>query len=383
MALRHFYTSVKDSVNHRAFDQKCKQLTEQFYRHLTQLKPTCMLATETSKPRQDDVIMILDDTEDEATGSKRPGPRLPALASTPKRQRHVELCTTPVKAEGSPASVEFWSPTPKLSPSRPYTEKERKLSLLRIRKEINMKTRGGFEKVVPLEVYESLCLDALSQWKMPLKMYMNTVSKLLEESVTEALESSFKKFSERVIYKDSHGFLTVFLKEKSAQQYKRLVELYENETYRIVTINPASFDHFIAEEKEYLTRNRLIVRAKAAGLDDREREPKGYEQMSADEQSKVLNKYRSQLPKDEFEREVEVASTVRGYYLMATTRFVDSVSMDVTSRLFRTFCDGELDHFLDGKLGLFPYPSKSTGSHDTRFEYLTLMNMKPPKPTTD
>ncbi|KAI1196177.1 P-loop containing nucleoside triphosphate hydrolase protein [Nemania serpens] len=360
MTLGHFYTSVKDSVSSQEFEQNCKQLTEQFYRNLLRLKPKCILTTEKSKPRPEDIIMISDDTEDEVTGSKRPASRHPAVSSTPKRQRHVDLFTTPVKTEGSPAGSEFWSSTPMSSLSQTCGEKGKTLSLLEIRKEINMKTRGGFENVVPFEVYESLCLNAVSQWGKQLELYMDSITEKLVNAVTNALESSFKKFSKRVIYKDARELLMALLEERSAQQYKRLVELYENETYRVVTINEASFNHLKVEEKELLRRDRLIIRAKAAGLNDRERGFKSYEEMSAEEQSKVLNKYRSQLPEDEFEREIGVAATVRGYYLTAAARFVDGASMDVSSRLFRSLRDGQLDHFLDEKLGLFPYPSPET-----------------------
>ncbi|KAI1186235.1 hypothetical protein F5B17DRAFT_454648 [Nemania serpens] len=141
---------------------------------------------------------------------------------------------------------------------------------------------------------------------------MDNITWLLVNAITQALESSFKKFVKRVINEDSREFLTGFLEERSAQQYKRLVELYENEAYIAVTINEASFNHFKAEEKELLRRDRLITRVEVARLDNGDRDLKCYDEMLAEEHSKLLNKYQSRLSEDTFERKADVAATVRG-----------------------------------------------------------------------
>ncbi|KAI8629031.1 P-loop containing nucleoside triphosphate hydrolase protein [Xylariaceae sp. FL1651] len=375
MSLRDFYTSVKRAVTEQDFEQDFKELNEQFYRLLVDMKPKCNLATDTpifARPREQ-AIEISDDSSNETTSSKRPPPKDPTIYATPKKkkQRRVKELATPVKAE-SPTSLTFHSPatarhsSPLQDDLNHFSSCSRVgigLSLVEIARDIRHKTRGGFGDVVPLEVHEQLCLRAVSKWKGPLEIYIEKATTMLMSTVTRALGASLGNLSRRLIFKESQEHLLAFLREQEALQRARLVETYDNETYKAVTINEQSMNHFKAKEKEILERHRLVSRAKAAGLLDDDRVFKNDEQMSQEEkteEAKLLNKCLAQLPEDEYKREIDVAAKVRGYYLTAATRFVDSVSMDINTRLFRSFREGALDDYLDKQLGLFPYPAPST-----------------------
>ncbi|TGJ81009.1 hypothetical protein E0Z10_g7762 [Xylaria hypoxylon] len=351
MSLKDFYASVKRAVDHQDFEENCKELTEQFYLSLVKMKPKCVMATEMRKlrPPREEILIVSDDSGDEATGSKRPTPGNSTIGSTPKKLRYSESITTPVKAEGSSASTIFQpSVTPMSSLFQTSEEGGVKLSLLEIQRSIKHKTRGGFGDVIPLVVHETLCLNAVSQWEKPLEIYISKATNMLMGAVTRALHSSLKKFSKRLIYKESSDFLRDFLKNRSAGQRERLAELYKNETYKAVTVNEAGLNYFKAQEKELLERHRLFARLRTAGFIDSDAQFKRDEQMSQEEkaeQCKLMDKYREKLPEDEFKREIDVAQRV---------------SMDVNSWLFRSFRDGVLDDYLDSKLGLFPYPTPQT-----------------------
>ncbi|KAI1744163.1 P-loop containing nucleoside triphosphate hydrolase protein [Xylaria scruposa] len=368
MSLQRFYASVRRVVDNQDFEQNFKELTEGFFEYLVQLKPECGMITERSKPilQVEEVIVVSDDSGNETVGSKRGPPKGSPLSQTP-RKRRAGLFTTPVKVEGNPAEIAFQSPktpTP-LLPQNPHTagsqvssdkQREVKFSLVEIRNQIKLKTRGGFSDVVPIEVHETLCLKAVAQWEKPLGLYIDKATAMLMSSITKTFESSLKKFSKRLLYRESKELLMAFLKEEGTRQGERLVQLYRNETYKAVTINEGGLNYFQAKEKEML----LFARLKAAGVIEQERQFKRDEQMTREEkleQSSLLDKYRAQFEEDDFKLEVDVAAKVGAYYMTAATRFVDSVSMDINSRLFRSFRDGALDCFLDEKLGLFPYPS--------------------------
>ncbi|KAI0542999.1 P-loop containing nucleoside triphosphate hydrolase protein [Xylaria digitata] len=368
MCLKDFYTSVKRAVDLQDFEEGCKELNEEFHLSLVKMKPKCIMVTEKPKQRplvySEEIVIVSDDSGNEATGCKRPVPRSSTIDSTPKRLRYSEPFT-PIKAEdGSPAGTNLRpSVTPVPCSLRTSEGKFFKISLLEIQKSIKHKTRGGFGDVIPLVVHETLCLQAVSQWEQPLQNYIEKATDMLTKAVTNALESSLNKFSKRLIYKESSKLLRVFLKDQAVRQRGRLKELYKNETYKAVTINEVGLNHFKAKEKELLERHRLFIRLKTAGFIDSDIQFKLDEESSREEmaeQCRLLDKHRSQLPEDEFKRELDVAATVRGYYLTAATRFVDGVSMDINSWLFRSFRDGVLDEYLDEKLGLFPYPTPET-----------------------
>ncbi|KAI0489730.1 P-loop containing nucleoside triphosphate hydrolase protein [Xylaria cf. heliscus] len=374
VSLKDFYTSVKRAVDNQDFEQDCKELTESFFECLVQLKPKCIMITERPKPRLqvEEVVVVSDDSGNEALGSKRGPPKGSSPIGPAPRKRRTDLFTTPIKPEGYSTSVSFQSSPVTSTPSSPQNlntsnfhtlhrekDQEVKLNLQDIKSQIRLKTRGGFSDVVPFEVHEALCLRAISQWEKPLGIYIDKATTMLMGAVISALESSLKKFSKRIIYKESYDFLMAFLKEKGEHQRERLVELYTNETYKAVTINEGGLNYFKAKEKELLEAHRLFTRAKTTGMIEKERQFKRDEHMSREEkleQSRLLDKCRALLPEDEFKREIDVAAKVRAYYMTAATRFVDGVSMDINSRLFRSFRDGALDYFLDEKLGLFPYP---------------------------
>ncbi|KAJ8126144.1 hypothetical protein O1611_g7495 [Lasiodiplodia mahajangana] len=366
MSLREFYNSVKHAVDSQEFEQDSKGLTDAFYRHLMELKPKCVTVTEKAKPKQEEIVIVSDESENEVTGSKRVALGRAVISSTPKRRRRDDtgLFVTPVKAEASPNSAAFQSPvTPVPCMLRRSNDNGVKLSLLEIQKDIKLKTRGGFSDVVPLQVHEKLCLSAVSQWEKPLEVYIDKSTAMLMTAVTEALESSLKHFSNRLIYKESYELLMAFLRERGTHQREKLLDLYKNETYRVVTINERGLDYFEAKEKEVLENHRILQRAREAGLvtEPGKFKPDGF--MSPEEkavQSSLLSNWKAQLPEDDFKREMDVAAKVRGYYLVAATRFVDGVSMDINSRLFRSFREGALDDYLETKLGLFPYPSLET-----------------------
>ncbi|KAI8956072.1 P-loop containing nucleoside triphosphate hydrolase protein [Xylaria longipes] len=369
ISLQDFYTSVKRAVDEKDFEQDSKELTEKFFECLVQLKPKCIMITERPKPRLqvEEVVILSDDSGNEGLGSKRGPPNGSPIGPTP-RKRRTDLFTTPVKTEGysAGAAQSPVTPTPSL-PQNPDTsdfqmlptDMEVKLSLREIQSQIKSKTRGGFRDIVPFEVHEALCLKAVSQWGKPLGIYIDKAIAMLTGAVIKALETSLQNLSHRLIYKESYEFLMAFLKENGALQSERLVELYRNETYKAVTINEGGLNYFEAKEKELLENHRLFSRMKAAGVIEGDRHFKRDEQMSRDEkleQSRLLDGFRAKFPEDEFKREIDVAAKVRAYYMTAATRFVDGVSMDINSRLFRSFRDGALDYFLDEKLGLFPYP---------------------------
>lgn len=365
MSLRDFYTSVKYAVGSQDFEQECKQLNEEFYRCLVQMKPKCVMATERSKPKM--VIELSDDEADEPVTSSRKRSGTPSgsvAGSAPKRPRHNALMATPIKAEREryAASPGFHSPAiPKMmpllvDPAGPFSGVPRigiRLKLLEIQQEIRHKTRGGFGDVVPLEVHETLCLKAVAKWKEPLEKYIENSIGMLMSTVTEALQGTLGSFSKRLIFKESQDHLMAVLHRESAVQSKRLTDLYENETYKAVTMNEDGLNNFKAKEKDLLESYRLFSRVKAAGLIDDERL---FESGLSPEEEK---RFAARLPEDDFKREIEVAAKVRAYYLTAATRFVDGVSMDINSRLFRSFREGGLlEDFLEENLGLSPYPSK-------------------------
>jgi hypothetical protein len=210
--------------------------------------------------------------------------------------------------------------------------------------------------LVPDEVREIMCLDAVRKWQGPLETYIDKTAELLEKTTNKALEESLGILRRRLIFKECQAHLSAFIGKAVASQRARLSEMYDSETYQMYMMNEDAFARYKSQELELLRRARAIYRLKAVALIEWSYEIKKPEEMSEEEKSrehKVLSQHLPKIGKDPYETEIEVASFVRGYYMTAATRFVESITMNVNSYLFRMMGSQELDMFMDQQLGLF------------------------------
>ncbi|KAI1639864.1 P-loop containing nucleoside triphosphate hydrolase protein [Biscogniauxia mediterranea] len=372
MSLRNFCERVRYAVTNSDFEFRWKTLNMRFYETIVAMKPLCT-GLQVRKPEEPPIEIHDSESElSETVPRKRPAQNEINTPST-KRVRQ-DLLRTPVKQEARSLTMATSAP-PSISRAsllddapNPFvgcTDARSPMDVNQIRKEIVAKTRAGFSNIVPVEVHETLSLEAIRKWEEPLNIYINQSMQMLAETVIGALEFSFDDLRRRLIFKESQDYLVKFLDEHEALQRARLVELFHNETYKMDTINHRSMEQFKMQELETLERPRAFWRIRAASNGDT-KVTRLLKEMSPGERVKekrLLNECLAKLPEDPYKMEIEVAATVRAYYLTAATRFVDAVTMDVNSRLFRGFREGSLDYYLEKELGLHPYPSPAVYTH--------------------
>jgi hypothetical protein len=138
-------------------------------------------------------------------------------------------------------------------------------------------------------------------------------------------------------------------------QTSAIFDLFQAETYEMYTTNEDAFKRYREEELEILRRARSIERLRAIGVFSADYRTRPVELMSQDqiveERDKIV-KNLSKLGADEFANEIGVAAIVRGYYILAAMRLVESVTLSVKSKLFRDVASDNLHTFLENKLGL-------------------------------
>ncbi|CAJ2513768.1 Uu.00g018870.m01.CDS01 [Anthostomella pinea] len=391
MSLKEFYRQVRDSVTSGMFEVQWKRLNVQFQDCIVKMKPRVIIATDT-KPKSQPIEILDSDSENSGPvkgNNKRPIESVERVIVAQKKRR-VDLGSipvTPVKPKTerndlyqSPDVAE--SPLPHQQGSNPFIQclgKLSKMDIRDIRQEIMAKTRVGLSHIVPVEVHETLSLRAVETWKDPLEIYIQKSMAMLVNAVNQALEKSLGTLQRRFIFKESVEHLHKFLKEREEYQRKRIVEMFDNEKYKMDTMNKVSIEYYKVQEQGMLERHRAFSRAKAASLLDDGKALLSWETMSAEAKAKeteMLDKFMTKLPADDYKAEIEVAALVRAYYLTAATRFIDTVTMDLNSNLFRSFREGTLDNHLDQELGLFPYPSPDTYDRLMEEDYETAEKRK-------
>lgn len=399
-SLFKFLDQVKTAISNTGFSSEWNTLNSQFQACVFKMKPTCKV-----KDSELQTIDISGGDSEVATPSpsKRPRPSDSTMrnVSTPTKRPRQTNTTTPIKNEEfatrslSRASSVMGLSDPRSSPFARYHNLGRcAMDIKDIRNRILRTKRPGMPRdLVPDEVRETLCLDAVKKWEAPLDTYILKTAELLEKTANAALEESLGVLRRRLIFKDCHHHLKQFIEEAVASQRARLSDMFNSETYQLYMMNDEAFHNYKAQEMAQLLRVRGIIRLKALTLIDWDYPAGKLEEMSEEEKTKERKMLEANLPKigkDPYDTEIEVAGFVRGYYMstyskkryedpkpvydpanlfstaVAAARFVEGVTMNVNSNLLRTFRERQLDAALDEKFHIYSHSGKSNSrTHHT------------------
>ncbi|KAI0020544.1 P-loop containing nucleoside triphosphate hydrolase protein [Xylariomycetidae sp. FL0641] len=355
-SLQVFCRNIKEFVRGSHFESDWKLLSVQFYDYLVHMKPTCILKTEEAKKQGPIVIPDSDNETTTPIGNKRSASSPQAHQMTPKKPRLVSS-STPTKTKQETEAKNILSSTENSNPFSSLTQQRSKMHL----KDIHLKTSAmsRFDNWVPIELPETICLEAIGKWQDPLDMLLEEAMSMLETAVRSALGDSLQNLHRRLIFKESRQHLDQFLAVQKAAQKERIAELFKIERHRMQTINRGILEHFSAKELENLEHHRAISRLRAlltvVPCTDQDGKALSLDQIAPEERSKEkkrLSEALARLPEDPYKPAMKVAVHVRAYYLVAAARFADTVTMDIIARLFAVFRDTALDRFLEEKLGL-------------------------------
>ncbi|KAH7027936.1 P-loop containing nucleoside triphosphate hydrolase protein [Microdochium trichocladiopsis] len=364
-----FLRQVKADVKDRQMSSKWDQLNEHFKACIIKAKPGCNV---TEEPQ---TIELMDSDADSVanTPSKRPRASDSTIRTPASKRPRPDIPSaagmTPIKLEptaNTPIRQPSMRPTPPPDPS-PFARFAKLgrggLDLREIRQVIlDQKKAGMPADLVPESVYEFFSLRAVRKWREPLEIYLEKTRELLLKKLEAALENSLKDFKSRLLYKEMSTHLRAFLDDQESLQRARLFELYDSECYQMFTMTNDICDQFRTQELDIIERARAYERLKANALlpwDVKRPDPATMSSEAKVKERKMLAEGIAKIPcRDQFATEIKVAAHVRAYYLTAATFFVEGVTKDVNSRLFRSFTLDALDRYLGEKLGIMPFGTR-------------------------
>ncbi|KAK6087193.1 dynamin family protein [Seiridium cupressi] len=369
-SLKQFKEAVKEAIVYTDFQSQWDKLNKQFQACILAIKPTCTVRTQerpTYRVDPSGALEILSDSESVAADTpsrKRPRASDSTIRGTPKRPRPEPSVTTPVTikhedmfARPTPNSVRG-SPMPDpLSPFQEFHQLGRRgLDIQNIQGVLASRRRAGMPAdIVPSDVYDVLINRAINKWEQPLKLYTELTMKLFKSMLNSALNKSMAVLSKRLIFNESRMYLEEYIMRMDGLQTAAIFDLFQAETYEMYTTNEDAFKRYREEELEILRRARAIERLRTIGVFSTEYRTRPTEQMAPEHIVEEREKIVKNLPKlgtDEFANEIGVAAIVRGYYILAAMRLVESVTLSVKSKLFRDVASDNLHTFLEKKLGL-------------------------------
>lgn len=351
------------------FAARINSLPINFRDCLLEIKPKFIL-----KDRSDiQVVDLLDDDESDAASVGT------TSFVTPSKRRHAAPQATPSKrtrteppVNGAPNTVKpedagsvngngFGPPQPgpgaqKTILAEPFTEFSdvgRGFRTLRqVKEEIQAKMKAGMPSIIPPDVYNDLAMEAIRPWNRPTSVYLREVIGLLAAELESALNKSLENLKKRFIYPEAKRHLKSCLDEHWSTTQKALLELYGDETERVMTYNTEAFDQCLKSERAVLTRFRHYMRMIGAGYAQKPLVP--WDGLTEEKQAldiKRREQEQAKLKPDEFEREVEVVAYVRGYYKLAALRYSDAVTQRIVCRMIPAI-RRQLRNYLDDKLGV-------------------------------
>ena len=359
-SLYKFCGDVKDAIRDPSFMSEWDTLNKQFQECLIKMKPTCIVKDDDPPP-----VIDLGGSDGETSpvdtpSRKRPRPSDSTMRTTgtPRRIRtdgsFTQQMAPPVKNEldaavraSTPVSVST-TPMP-CEPPSPFVQfyqlGRQGLSIKDIRAEIMRRKLPGMPpNVIPQETYTPLFKAAIRKWEKPLQLYLQRTMAIFQRVIHSALDTSMSTFMQRNIYVQSQTHLNDFVATQDAMLDAKLVDLFLSELDHMFVIDGESYKRYKELEEETLRRARNISRLKAAGF--------LWEPVDRAKEQEHLRKNLPRLGEDSYAAEIEVASVVRGYYIMAAMHFARSVVISVNSNLLRPIAERQLDQFLDTKLGL-------------------------------
>jgi hypothetical protein len=382
---------LEGGVSYNTFQSSWAKLCAQFREAIIEMKPRITIS-HPSDSALPEVINIDDDDDDEdicmldgpASGRKRMSEETPSpsekkpryeqsafmktnrLSSPLTIPQHDGPAGTP-KANGANGGLahRLASPAVTRSPfarnlvearrSNPFEEYlgagKKFTDIEEIRLRINEHARAGVPDSVNDQVKNDMCRQSVTPWEGPLEKMVDKTLQMLRSGTEQILLSVLSKWQQTQLFKQSSEHMKAFFDEFENLYRPEATALYELETYKLFTVNTLAWEEYSQEEGAYLRQARKTARAKAyikKELAMRRRPPYKDEAARLKAVAEVKDE---QLGKDPFEKEMEVAAYVRGYYKTAALRFVDSVCLSINGKLFRSAKDN-IFFYLEGQLGL-------------------------------
>jgi hypothetical protein len=369
-AIAQFTAGVRDYFSTQARTDWA-DIQKRFTTQILQLKPKFNVKPEEPYRVEANGVIAIADTESVASVNSTPVKRrLPSedvgLFVTPASKRRMGPNGLKVEDQNpfaTPTGRPFYN-----TPRAPIRRSAR--TLRQLRQLIEERKAPGVPHLIPESVYVDLCRDAVQPWNVPLEDLVRESAQVLTLHLKGILDRAFVKLEKRAIYKQVGEHIQVFIQEAMENLQVDLQKLYRLETRQIFTMNASGTKLNRTDERRTLARHRHHYRA-MAHFGERA-VPKEWTQMNDEEKSQEAARTAKELHKlgpDDYESELDVAAYVRGYFLTAAARYIDTVLLHITSGLLPDLAD-QIDGYVDRKLGLPAAGAPQTSEDSNRFDEL-------------
>ncbi|KAI9845086.1 MAG: hypothetical protein M1837_005090 [Sclerophora amabilis] len=345
--LEHFRRQVEQSVEggfpNNEFQKGWNTLAIQFRTAIVNSRPTIIVSERTNP-----------ETPRRGITSERGRKRVPVSAS-PSSQRGGQSRHTIEVSSGdeSPCEAKLQKQTPtkkhKIAsiPQHPSPKKakrednspfsstivlSKRFTLAQVRDKIQEGHQSGIPNQVDPKTIVDLCSRSVSHWREPMTEFLSISCDMLKDMVRHHLEDAFGTWRETRLFNSAQTALNRMINDAFENQVTAAERTFQLEVARPMTFNNEFLDDSKQEALKLIQEKRLEHLAEAHIAAVEARMGKTYEE--ADRANKKAKVTWEQVGPDPYAREVEVMSTVRGYYKTALNRFVDHLCLSIRTEFF-------------------------------------------------
>ncbi|RAK97752.1 putative dynamin GTPase [Aspergillus ibericus CBS 121593] len=215
-------------------------------------------------------------------------------------------------------------------------------------REINEESyRAGLPDLTDPKAIEIMNQKSVKHWSEPLSAFLAATHRLVRDMVHKQIDEVFSQYHQTGLYREIKRIIDAYLYSLKRDHFEHAQENFNIEYNKPFTMDFAALDHATKSARQYLVERRQLSRA-ASYLDSQGKYPKGDARREA-ELKKITD---ADLGRDQFTQEIAMMATTRGYYDLASSRFVDSICQSVHTKLFAK-CRDDLITELERELNIF------------------------------
>lgn len=187
-------------------------------------------------------------------------------------------------------------------------------------------------------------------WHIPMNAFLDGTEQCIQQLVGKLLGDVSGRWRQTDFYKESTVIVNQFLDDIMEEQRASALHLLQLETFKPLTLNDNYMDWLAEKELEQFSVQRFETRVDKHLDEEEALIGKRTEGMERVRRRKLVKS--EMIGPDPFQKEVETMARVRGYYGVASMRFVDQICLYVQGELMEK-CRTQLSERLIAELGVY------------------------------
>ncbi|PWY82262.1 hypothetical protein BO83DRAFT_374785 [Aspergillus eucalypticola CBS 122712] len=207
--------------------------------------------------------------------------------------------------------------------------------------------RAGLPDQTDPKAIEIMNQMSVKHWYDPLSVFLVATYRLVREMLHKQLDEVFLQYHQTGLYRELKRIIESFLYKLRAAHFEHAQENFSIEYNKPFTMALSALDQSIKSAYSFLAERRRVARA-GSYLDAQGKYPRG----DARREAELRKLTDAELGRDQFSQELTMMATSRGYYDLASSRFIDSICQSVHTKLFAK-CRDDLIKEIERELCIF------------------------------